>query len=318
MKPASVIIQTNGLTKVYGGAAGKKAVDAVTFAVERGEIFGFLGPNGAGKTTTIRLILDLLRPTQGEVHVFGLHSIRDSVAIRQRIGYLPGELNLWNDRTALQIIQYCGKMRGKLDMHYVHELAERLDFDMTRKIRTYSTGNKRKLGLILALMNRPELLILDEPTTGLDPLMQQTFITLMREARAAGQTIFLSSHMLSEVQAICDRVGIIREGRLRAVERVEKLTHVDFRWVSLRFREPVAADLLAHLPGAAKIETNGRTIRLRYTGDFDPLLRAISPYYVENLQVQEPTLEEIFLSYYNNNGEQAGSRLAAPEMEAVS
>lgn len=318
MRQSSSIIQTNGLTKVYGGTAGKKAVDAVTFSVERGEIFGFLGPNGAGKTTTIRLILDLLRPTQGEAYLFGLHSIRDSVAIRQRTGYLPGELNLWNDRTALQVIRYCGEMRGNLDMGYVHELAERLDFDMTRKIRAYSTGNKRKLGLILALMNRPELLILDEPTTGLDPLMQQTFITLMREARAAGQTIFLSSHLLSEVQAICDRVGIIREGRLRAVERVEKLTHVDFRWVSVRFREPVAADLFAHLPGAANVEMNGRTVKLRYTGDFDPLLRAVSPYYVEHLQVQEPTLEEIFLSYYNNNGEQAGSRLAVPEMEAAS
>src|SRR5690606_21719284 len=200
------------LSKVYPGRPPKTALDRLTLSVNRGEVFGYLGPNGAGKTTTIKLLLDLIRPTSGSVSLFGLDANRDSVAIRRRVGVLPGELNLWENQTSLEVIRYFGRVRSSLDMSYVKTLAERLDFDLTRKIRTYSTGNKRKLGLILAFMNRPELLILDEPTTGLDPLVQQTFYQMVQEARAEGRTVFMSSHVLSEVQAICERVGIIRNG----------------------------------------------------------------------------------------------------------
>jgi len=221
----NALIQMENLTKVYGDAT--PALDSLNLTVNRGEIFGYLGPNGAGKTTTIRLLLDLIRPTQGRASIFGLDVKADSVEIRKRIGFLPGELNLWDRLTAREIVNYLGNLRGGVDNAYVKQLAERLSFDMSKRMRTYSTGNKRKLGLILALMHKPDLLILDEPSSGLDPLMQQTFNQLMLEAKANGQTVFLSSHVLNEVQAICDRVGILRAGKLQAVETVERLTHVD-------------------------------------------------------------------------------------------
>ncbi|MFO7321952.1 MAG: ABC transporter ATP-binding protein [Chloroflexota bacterium] len=300
MSAEAPVIETRELSKVYPGRPPKTALDRLTLSVNRGEVFGYLGPNGAGKTTTIKLLLDLIRPTSGSVSLFGLDANRDSVAIRRRVGFLPGELNLWDNQTSLEVIRYFGRVRGSLDMSYVKTLAERLDFDLTRKIRTYSTGNKRKLGLILAFMNRPELLILDEPTTGLDPLVQQTFYQMVQEARAEGRTVFMSSHVLSEVQAICERVGIIRNGRLQTVERVDALTQVDFRWVSLRLRDPVPPDALAHVPGVSDVVVNGNTVQLRLTGDFDPLLRALSNTYVQDMRVQEPTLEEIFLAYYSD------------------
>ncbi len=296
MGASRAAIQTHNLTKVNAG--NKPALDSLNLTVQPGEIFGYLGPNGAGKTTTIRLLLDLIRPTVGSAAIFGMDVNRDSVAVRQRIGYLPGELNLWDRLTALQIIQYIGRLRGDVDMPYVNQLAERLQFDLTKKVRSYSTGNKRKLGLILALMNKPDLLILDEPSSGLDPLMQQTFHQLMQEARDQGRTVFLSSHVLSEVQTICDRVGILRDGKLQAVERVEHLMKADFRHVTLRFRDAIAANVLASVPGVSDVNVDGRRARLQLRGDFDPLLRAVSPYYVENITTQEPTLEEVFLAYY--------------------
>jgi len=291
------VIHTQNLSKVYSGTT--RALDNLNLDVQRGEIFGYLGPNGAGKTTTIRLLLDLIRPTAGTAALLGMDARRDSIAIKQRIGYLPAELNLWDKQTAQQIVQFVGQARGSYDANYVHTLAERLQFDLSKKVRSYSTGNKRKLGLIIALMNKPDLLILDEPSSGLDPLMQQTFYQLMQEARAEGRTVFLSSHILSEVQAICDRVAILRGGQLQAVQRVDELTHTDFRHVTLRFREPVAAAIIASVPGVSEVTSEGKALRFQLVGEVDPLLRAISPYYLEDIEIAEPTLEEVFLKFYS-------------------
>lgn len=321
MKP---VIQTHDLTKVYQARSeweiamasmpkrkhfpASHALDNLNLTVNQGEIFGYLGPNGAGKTTTIRLLLDLIRPTKGSAQVLGMDIQRQSVKLHEYIGFLPGELNLWKNLTALQVIEYIGRVRGKLDMPYVRQLAERLQFDVSKKVRDYSTGNKRKLGLIIALMNKPELLILDEPSSGLDPLMQQIFNQLMLETKAEGRTVFLSSHQLSEVQAICDRVGILRDGQLKAVESVERLTHVEFRWAQMRFREGVPQAWITALKavdGVSAVESEGHVLKLRLTGDFDPVLRVVSAGYIEDIRIQEPTLEEIFLTYYSDNAKVA-------------
>jgi ABC-2 type transport system ATP-binding protein len=320
MSVTQTVIQTENLSKVYKGKPPKRALDHLNLSVQRGEVFGYLGPNGAGKTTTIKLLLDLIRPSEGRARLFGMDVNHDSVAVRQRIGFLPGELNLWDNQTGNQIVRYFASVRGGVDMKYVHELAERLEFDLTKKVRAYSTGNKRKLGLILALMNKAELLILDEPTSGLDPLMQQIFFQLALEARDEGRTVFMSSHILSEVQATCDRVGILRDGKLQAVERVDALTKVDFRWVTVRFRDPVSIGDLATVPGMTDLQTDGSSVKFRLTGDFDPVLRAINGYYVEDLHVQEPTLEEIFLTYYGDTAavQNHHRRMDAAKKEAQS
>jgi ABC-2 type transport system ATP-binding protein len=295
------VIQTNGLSKDYAAKGGRvHALDNLTLSVNQGEIFGYLGPNGAGKTTTIRMLLDLIRPTAGSASIFGMDVRANSVTIRRRVGYLPGELHLWDNETAADIVRYFARVRGGVDARYVNELADRLDFDMTKKMRSYSTGNKRKIGIILALMHKPELLILDEPTSGLDPLMQQVFIQLVREARQNGQTVFLSSHMLSEVQAVCDRVGIIRSGKLQTVDSVTALTKVNFRWVNLTMKEAVPADLFAKVAGVEEVSVSGNTASMRLSGDIQPLLTAVGNRYLVDLRTQEPTLEEVFLTYYGD------------------
>ena len=305
------IIELRGLSKTYGsGAKQTVALSNLDLSVNRGEIFGYLGPNGAGKTTTIRLLLDLIRPSQGGATIFGLDVRADSVEIHRRIGFFPAELSLWEGRTGEQIINYVASVRGEARgiVKHAGELAERLDLDSTKKVRDLSSGNKRKLGLVIAMMHSPELLILDEPTGGLDPLVQQTFHTMMDEYREKGKTVFLSSHVLSEVQAICDRVGILRDGELKAVESVEKITNVEFNWVDVSFRDAVPAGLqqkLANMPSITDVSANGARVRMRMIGDFDPLLRAIGAGYVETLHVEEPTLEEIFLAYYSGDKEES-------------
>jgi ABC-2 type transport system ATP-binding protein len=295
------VIQTVNLTMVYKNGKGTKpALDKLNLSIQPGEIFGYLGPNGAGKTTTIRLLLDLIRPAAGRASILGLDVRQNSVELHRRIGYLPGELSLWDSLTAKQVIHYVGSLRGSLDMKYVESLAERLEFDMSMKVRSYSSGNKRKLGLILALMNKPEVLILDEPTNGLDPLMQQIFLQLMREARQDGCTVFLSSHILNEVQEICDRVGILRGGQLKEVKTVSELVHTDFRWVTFQFHEAAQVGRLATLAGVTDVSVNGNKLKLRLTGDFDPLIRAVGEQYIVDMEIQEPTLEEIFLTYYGD------------------
>jgi len=305
------VIEIRGLTKTYG--AGRKATLALSqldLTVKRGEIFGYLGPNGAGKTTTIRLLLDLIRPSAGSAKIFGLDIRADSVEIHRRIGFLPGELNLWEGRTGEQIINYVASVRGDSRgiVKHADELAERLDLDTSKRVRDLSSGNKRKLGLVISMMHSPELLILDEPTGGLDPLVQQTFHEMMDEYRAKGKTVFLSSHVLSEVQAICDRVGILRDGEVKAVESVDKITNVEFHWVDVVFRDSVPAGLpqqLERISTITDVSTNGARVRMRMVGDFDPLLRAISNGYVEMLHIEEPSLEEIFLAFYSGDEEHA-------------
>lgn len=309
MVQSDPIIQTENLTKVYTSRRSQtRALDRLNLSVQPGEIFGYLGPNGAGKTTTIRLLLDLIRPTAGRARIFGLDAQAHAVEIHRRVGFLPGELSLWRSLTGLQVIRHIANVRGMRDLRCAHQLAERLQLDLSKRVRDYSSGNRRKLGLVVAMMHEPELLILDEPTNGLDPLMQQEFNQMMREVRAEGRTVFLSSHVLGEVQAICDRVGILREGELRAVERVERLTHVDFRWVEMRFREDVPAawrERLGDISGVSEVSIDGTTLRVRLQGDFDPLLRAVSGGYIRDLRVKEPTLEEIFLTFYDGDGKRA-------------
>lgn len=299
---ASIAIQTTKLSKSY--ARGKPpALNQVDLSVYRGEIFGYLGPNGAGKTTTIRLLMDLIRPDSGSAQVLGMDAKEQSVEIRKRAGFLPGELNLWDGLTGKQVIHYLSALRGGVDQRYVGELIERLGFDTKNTVHSYSSGNRRKLGLILALMHRPELLILDEPTNGLDPLVQQTFHELMREAQAEGRTVFLSSHILTEVQQLCDRVAILRDGQIRATQRVSDLVHVNFRWVTLRFREPVGVEMMAGVHGVSDVSgVNGQdnALRFRLTGDFDPVLRVLNNHYVVSLHTEDPTLEEVFLTFYGN------------------
>ncbi|MBZ0297679.1 MAG: ABC transporter ATP-binding protein [Anaerolineae bacterium] len=302
---ASPVIQTDNLTKRYGnGDKSVLALDHLNLNVQQGEIFGYLGPNGAGKTTTIRLLLDLIRPTEGRASVLNMDAQANSVELHKHIGFLPGELALWKNLSGQEVVNFVGKVRGGVDAAYVKQLSQRLELDLSLKVRSYSTGNRRKLGLVLALMNKPELLILDEPTSGLDPLMQQIFNELMREVRNEGRTVFLSSHVLSEVQAICDRVGILRHGDLKAVERISDLTHADFRWVTLELRDGVQLmPQLEALAGVSDVSAEDGLLKLRLTGDFDPLLRALSDTYVVDLRVQEPSLEEIFLAFYGNNQE---------------
>jgi ABC-2 type transport system ATP-binding protein len=310
------VIETRHLTKLYPASRGslrdivmrrknnggsKVALDNLNLTVQEGEIFGYLGPNGAGKTTTIRLLLDLIRPTRGNARLFGQDARAQSIEIHRRIGFLPGELALWKNLTGQQVVDYVGSVRGTLDMTYVRQLSERFEFDPSVKVRSYSSGNRRKLGLIIALMHKPDLLILDEPTNGLDPLVQQTFHQMMQEIRDEGRTVFMSSHVLSEVQAICDRVGILRNGQLKAVERVDALTHTEFRWVTVQFRQPVVAARFAGVSGVSDVTVKDKSLHLRLTGDFDPLLRAISEHYIVDLSIQEPTLEEIFLAYYGGS-----------------
>ncbi len=305
------IIQMKGLSKVYGsGNKQTRALDRLDLTVNRGEIFGYLGPNGAGKTTTIRMLLDLIRPSAGSASIFGLDVQENSVEIHRRIGFLPGELSLWTGRTGNQIIHYIASVRGDTRgiVKHAGELAERLKLDTSKRVRDLSSGNKRKLGLVLAMMHVPDLLILDEPTGGLDPLVQQTFHEMMNEYRDKGKTVFLSSHVLSEVQAICDRVGILRDGDLKAVESVERLTNVEFHWVEVQFRDQVPVEVpqqLGGLPTVSQLSTNGNRLRLRLVGDIDPLLRVVSSGYVEMLHVEEPSLEEIFLAFYSGAEEEA-------------
>ncbi len=301
--PNGILIHTQNLTKVYNttGRKQKRALDRLTLDVQQGEIFGYLGPNGAGKTTTIRMMLGLINPTEGNAKLFGMDALADRVAIHKRIGYLPGELNLWPNQTAKNVIRHFGELRGGVDWRYVDALAERLQFDYTLKIRQYSTGNKRKLGLVLALMHQPELLILDEPTSGLDPLMQQTFNEMMREWREAGRTVFLSSHVLSEVQAICDRVGILRNGQLKTVSTVGEIMRRDFRNVTIEFRDAPRVSHLAQINGVSDIRIDGLTVHLKMVGDVDPLLKALHDQYICDFDSEDPSLEEIFLTFYDDS-----------------
>jgi ABC-2 type transport system ATP-binding protein len=291
----AAVIETAGLTKSYGTFRG--IVD-VNLVVDEGEIFGFLGPNGAGKTTTIRVLLDLIRPTSGSARVFGIEASADPVAIHRRIGYLPGEWNLYDRLTGGETIRFFANLRRGVDPAYTRQLIERLDLDPSRRFREYSRGNKQKVGLIVALQHRPDLLILDEPTAGLDPLVQQTFNQLLFETRADGRTVFLSSHIISEVERTCDRVAIIREGRIVRLDTVEGVRRLAAHEVELRFAAPVPAAPFEAIEGVRNVLEEGRTLRMLVTGPIAPVVRLAAQYDLDDFVSREPSLEEVFLSEY--------------------
>jgi ABC-2 type transport system ATP-binding protein len=273
-------------------------VDDVSLEVREGEVVGLLGPNGAGKTTTIRVLLDLIRPTAGTARVFGIVSSEDPVAIHRRIGYLPGEFTLYDRLTGAETILYFANLRGGLDRAYSGQLVERLGLDPSRRFREYSKGNKQKVGLVCALQHRPELLILDEPTAGLDPLVQQTFNEILFEAKAEGRTVFLSSHIISEVERTCDRVAIIRDGRIVRLDTVDALRELAAHEVELRFAEPVDPAPYAAVPGVTNLVVEGRSIRMLVTGPIAPVVRLAAEGHLVDFVSREPSLEEVFLAEY--------------------
>jgi ABC-2 type transport system ATP-binding protein len=299
----SPAVLTDQLVKTYGrGRLAKTALIGLNLTVERGEVFGFLGPNGAGKTTTIRLLLDLLRPTSGQIRVLGSDP-RDAVGLRNQLGYLAGDFVVGGRQTGRELLTYLGRLRGGVPAERITELAESLDLDLTRRIGSLSKGNRQKLGVVQAFMHRPPLLILDEPTSGLDPFLQQQFVDLVREAKANGQTVFMSSHVMSEVQATCDRVGIIRAGELVAVERVEGLRQRALRKVEIVFDEPVDAAEFAGLAGVSDATVDGATLRCKLAGSADPLIKAAAKHTAVSLLSEEPELEELFFTYYDTHAE---------------
>jgi len=291
----TAIIQTEKLTKSYGPHRGIIDVD---LEVEQGEVFGFLGPNGAGKTTTLRVLLDLIRPTSGRAWVFGIETSVDPVAIHRRVGYLPGEFALYDRLTGGQTLEYFANLRGGVDAAYRDSLIERFDLDPSRRFKEYSKGNKQKVGLVIALQHRPELLVLDEPTAGLDPLVQQTFFELLREVVGGGGTVFLSSHILSEAEKTCDRVAIIREGRLAMVDRVDALRDLAHHQVELRFAGPVPEAEFAALPGVTNVSSTNHVLRMRVSGPITPVVQAAARHELLDFVSHEPSLEDTFLAQY--------------------
>jgi ABC-2 type transport system ATP-binding protein len=289
-------ISTTGLTKHYGDV---RAVVDLDLGIHPGEIFGFLGPNGAGKTTTIRVLMDEIRATAGMASILGFDTHTDSVEIRRHIGYLPGDLAMYPNLTGRDTLTYFANLRGGVDWSFVDTLAERLEADLSRKVGDLSTGNRQKVGIIQAFMNRPRVLIMDEPSAGLDPLVQRTFQDMMKEATAEGAAVFLSSHTLSEVQRAADRVGIIREGHLIAVEGVQELRSKAIRRVDLYFDEPVDAAVFEAVGGARDVEVRNHHASLSFDGHMDQLLAAATARYtLRDISSQEADLEEIFLTYY--------------------
>lgn len=293
----STMISANKLTKRYGSARG---VDDVSFDVEGGENVGFLGPNGAGKTTTIRILLGLLRPTSGSATIGGLDCWTQATGVKRLIGYLPAEFSFDAGLTGAQIIEYLSHLRGGVDQGYLKVLVERLELDPSKRFREYSRGNKQKVGLVQAFMHRPRLLILDEPTNGLDPLNQQEFYRMLAEVKADGRTAFLSSHNLTEVEHTCDRVGIIREGQLVKVDSVHALKDIRRHEVEITFATPAVADWFAGDAGvrSVSLDETGRVVRLTVQGDLAAVLQTAARHEAVNLSAREPSLEEIFLRYY--------------------
>lgn len=293
----TAVVQAEGLTKYYGRRRG---LEDFTLEIRPGEVFGYLGPNGAGKTTTIRLLLDVIRPTRGRVRVLG--AVPGDAAVRGRIGYLPGELALEGGERAGDYLRFLARVRGGVPPGRVKELAERLDADLSVPMGRLSKGNKQKIGLIQAFMHEPEFLILDEPTGGLDPLMRQEFLAMVREVRASGRSVLMSSHVLAEVEHISDRVGIVRDGRLVAVESVAALREKAVRRIEMHFDAPVPAEAFAGLPGVRDLRVSGASVRCTIDGRPDALVKAAARFTMVHLVSAEPDLEEIFLTYYGDEG----------------
>jgi len=298
----AAIIQVDKLTKSYGG---KRGIIDVSFEVGEGEVFGFLGPNGAGKTTTIRILMALLRADSGTARIGGLDCWDRSIDIKRMVGYVPGEPSLDPNLTGGQILEYFANLRGGVDRDYLKALIKRLELDTSRKFRQYSSGNKRKVVLIQAFMHRPRVLILDEPTNGLDPLNQQEFDAMVHEARGEGRTVFLSSHILSEVEKTCTRVGIIRDGRIVRLGDVADVKAIKRYEITITFANAVPADAFKALEGVSDVEqlNNGHSVRVAITGSADAVVKAAARYPVVSLTSYEPSLEDIFLKYYEGDGQ---------------
>jgi ABC-2 type transport system ATP-binding protein len=296
----AAMIEVEALTKSYGG---KRGITNVSFSVEEGEVFGFLGPNGAGKTTTIRTLMALLRADAGTARIAGLDCWAQSVEVKRLIGYLPGELALDPNLSGGQILAYFGHLRGGVDQAYLKQLINRLGLDPKPKFRQYSSGNKRKIGIVQAFMHRPRLLILDEPTNGLDPLNQQEFDKMVTEVRDEGRTVFLSSHILSEVEQTCNRVGIIREGQLARVGSVAELKDIKHQDVVITFADSAPIEAFKGLAGVERVEAleDGHTLRLAVSGGLDAIIKAAAQHSVVSLTSHEPSLEDIFLRYYQSD-----------------
>ncbi len=291
------VIAIEGLTKAYGRTQALRGLD---LEVRRGEVFGFLGPNGSGKTTTIRILLDLIRATSGTAQVLGLDPRHDGVALRRRLGYLEGDFLVDGRQTAGELLRYLGHLRGGVPPARITGLAERLGLELDRRIKTLSKGNRQKVGLIQAFMHEPELLILDEPTSGLDPFLQQEFTAMAREVAAEGRTVFMSSHVMSEVQKTSDRVGILRHGVLTSVDTVESLRASTTRRVEVHFEREVSADAFAGVPGVSELSVSGALLRCRLDGSADALLKALAAHTVVSLTSVEPDLEELFMDRYGH------------------
>ena len=290
-------IRTEGLTKRYAGVA---ALDHLDLEVAQGEVVGYLGPNGAGKTTTIRLLLGLIRPTEGRSEIFGLDCQRQPVDAHRRLAFVPGEANLWPSLTGAETLHLLGRVQGQTDESYRDELIARFDLDPTKKVRAYSKGNRQKVILLGALMVRPDLLVLDEPTGGLDPIMEQAFRRCIHEARDRGQTVFLSSHIMSEVEALCDRIGILREGKLIEMGTLAQMRHLSALTVEATFDGAIPD--LSRVPGVTSVETDGPMVRCHVQGPVEPLLQVLAAAGVTRLLSREPSLEELFLAQYGGDG----------------
>lgn len=297
------VVQANRLTKTYRG--GARGIRDISFSIEEGEIFGFIGPNGAGKSTTIRTLLQLIHPTSGEAAIFGKPVVKHGKDIRRQIGYVPSEVHYYDDMKVIDLLAYSQRFYGKANKGRVEQLCSRLQLDVHRKIEDLSFGNRKKVGIVQALLHEPKLLILDEPTGGLDPLMQSVFFELMEEENRKGATVFFSSHILSEVQKMCDRVALIKEGSLIQVETIDNLTKNNFKNVTLTLAESAedAARLLPELPGVIRREANGRELHLLYNGHIRDLLDGIRPLPLVDLRIEEPSLEEIFMHHYKEGGD---------------
>ena len=296
------VIATDDLTKYYGTDRG---IERVNLQVRQGEVFGFLGPNGVGKTTTIRTLLDFIRPTSGSASIFGLDTRQHSMEIRRRVDYLPGDIVLYERMTGNELLSYLANLRGGVDWKFVEELAERLQCNLSQRIRALSKGNKQKIGLVQAFMHRPELIIMDEPTSGLDPLMQQEFYRMVEEVKADGRTVFISSHIMPEVEQVCDRVGIIRKGQLITVEDVNALKERALHQLEFHFAAPVPHEAFADLPGVRDVVVEDGVLSCTVMGKPDALIKAVARFEVQKLVSHEPNLEDIFLSYYSEAGEHA-------------
>ncbi|MDI6715428.1 MAG: ABC transporter ATP-binding protein [Actinomycetota bacterium] len=292
------VIETVELTKYYGINRG---IENLNLTIEEGEVFGFLGPNGAGKTTTIRLLMAILFPTRGTASVLGKNAWRDSAAIKEEIGNLPGDLNLYEKMRGEEFLNFIARFRPRKPPVLKKELVDRFDLDLKRRIKEYSKGNRQKLGIIQAVMHDPKLLLLDEPTSGLDPLMQQEFYHLVKELKSRGCTIFISSHILPEIEKVCDRVGIIKEGSLVAIERIDTLISKKVRYIDVIFDNPVNPDDF-RLPGVISIDKVNNHLRLTLKGEIDELIKKLAQYKVRDIISTHASLEEIFLEFYGKGG----------------